>query len=51
MALVGEPGLLCDQSKGLAGLAQQSFCALDPPLNDIALRPTPVVCLKDRLKY
>jgi hypothetical protein len=39
MALVGEAGLLCDQSKGLVGLAQQGFCAREPALDDIALRP------------
>lgn len=39
MALVGEAGFLCDQGEGLAGLAQQALSALEPALNDIALRP------------
>jgi hypothetical protein len=41
MALVGEPGLLCNQSEGLVGPVQQGFRALEPALDDVALRPNP----------
>jgi hypothetical protein len=39
MALVDKAGFLRNQREGLAGLTQQVFCALDPALDDIALRP------------
>ena len=38
MALVGEAGFLCDQSKGLIGPAHQRLCTLKPALDDVALR-------------
>jgi hypothetical protein len=41
MALVGEAGLLCNQCKRLAGLAQQAFGTFEPALDDVALRPNP----------
>ena len=41
MALVGEAGLLCNQSQGLFRSAQQGFCKLEPALDDIALRSNP----------
>jgi len=41
VALIGEPGLLRNQREGLMGPAQQGFCALEPALDDIALRPNP----------
>src|SRR5271168_5320923 len=41
MALIGEPGLLCNQREGLAGAAQQGLGALEPALDDVALRTNP----------
>ena len=41
MALVGKPALLRNQSNGQTSLTQQAFGALDPALNDIALRSNP----------
>ena len=37
MALVVEPGLLCNPRERLAGLAQQVFYTLQPTLDDIPL--------------
>ena len=41
MALIGKAGLLRDPSKRPMSLAQQAFCALNPTLNNITLRPNP----------
>ena len=41
MALVGEPGLLCNQGEGLIGPPHQGLHALEPALDNIALRPDP----------
>jgi len=38
MALVGEPGPLCNLRERLAGLARQAFYTLQPTLDDIPLR-------------
>ena len=43
-------GFQCNQGEGLIGAAHKGFSALDPTLDDVALRPSPAASSKERLK-